>query len=230
MQGLDRERAAVGHRVAGVDREVDHHLLELRAVGEHGREAVGGEHRDLDVAADQPAEHRHERARDLVEVEQHRLQHLPACERQQLPGQRRGALGRALDLLELVRPRPRADPVAGDLRVAADDRQQVVEVVRDPARELADRLHLLRLAELVLEHPPLGDVAQHEQVPVGRELRRRADLEHQPPAVLLTVPDVLQHPLGDPVGRQEPVPVGPRALLADELVELRPISSACGCP
>ena len=36
--GLDRERAAVGHRVAGVDRQVDHDLLELRAVGQHRRQ------------------------------------------------------------------------------------------------------------------------------------------------------------------------------------------------
>ena len=34
----DRQRPAVGHRVAGVDGEVHEHLLELRAVGEHGRQ------------------------------------------------------------------------------------------------------------------------------------------------------------------------------------------------
>ena len=76
------------------------------------------------------------------------------------------------------------------------------------ARELADRLHLLRLAQLLLEHAPLGDVAQDEQVPVGHELRRRAHLEHEPPPVLLAVPDVLEHALRDPLGRQEAVPVG----------------------
>ena len=33
--GVDGQRAAVGHRVAGVDGEVDQDLLELAGVGEH---------------------------------------------------------------------------------------------------------------------------------------------------------------------------------------------------
>ena len=37
----DRQRAAVGHRVARVDREVHEHLLDLRAVGEDGRQRRG---------------------------------------------------------------------------------------------------------------------------------------------------------------------------------------------
>jgi hypothetical protein len=37
--------------------------------------------------------------------------------------------------------------------------EEVVEVVRDVARELAHRFHLLRLLELVLEPLGLGDVA-----------------------------------------------------------------------
>ena len=91
--------------------------------------------------------------------------------------------------------------------------------MRDAARELADGLHLLRLAQLLLEHAPLGDVAQDEQVPVGHELRRRPDLEHEPAPVLLSVPDVLLHALGDPSGLQEHVPIGLRALGADEIVQ-----------
>ena len=52
-----------------------------------GGRLVAGEHRDLDVLADQPPEHRHQPARDLVEVEQDRLEHLPAREREQLAGE-----------------------------------------------------------------------------------------------------------------------------------------------
>ena len=39
------------------------------------------------------------------------------------------------------------------LQIADDDGQQIVEVVRDPAGQLADRLHLLRLAKLFLGLP-----------------------------------------------------------------------------
>ena len=45
------------------------------------------------------------------------------------------------------------EPVDQELAVADDHRQQVVEVVRDAAGEPADRLHLLRLAQLLLELP-----------------------------------------------------------------------------
>ena len=38
--GLDGERAAVGHRVARVHREVHEHLRELVGVGEHRPDAV----------------------------------------------------------------------------------------------------------------------------------------------------------------------------------------------
>ena len=37
-----------------------------------------------------------------------------------------------------------------------DGRQHVVEIMRDAAGELADRLHLLRLRELVLQRAPFG--------------------------------------------------------------------------
>ena len=69
-----------------------------------------------------------------------------------------------LDRLHLLRL---AQPPLQDLRVARHDHQQVVEVVRDAAGELADRLHLLRLGELLarfLERDLLlvlgGDVAR----------------------------------------------------------------------
>ena len=44
---------------------------------------------------------------------------------------------------------------------AANGREQIVEVVRDAAGELADRVHLLRLAHLLLEPAALGHVARH---------------------------------------------------------------------
>ena len=44
------------------------------------------------------------------------------------------------------------------LQIAHDDGEQVVEIVRDAAGELAHGLHLLRLAELLLHLPTLGDV------------------------------------------------------------------------
>ena len=55
----------------------------------------------------------------------------------------------------------------GGFEIAEHDHQQIVEVVRDAAAELTDRLHLLRrgelllrLLQLLLRLAPLGDVAR----------------------------------------------------------------------
>lgn len=86
----------------------------------------------------------------------------------------------------VVRPERGAE----DLGVAQDHRQQVVEVVSDPAREATHRVHLLRLAELRLALaerlgglPELGDVVMMSHDPadgrVGEQVDRRDG--HPPP-------------------------------------------------
>ena len=92
---------------------------------------------------------------------------LAAGERQQLPGQAFAALGRRLDRLDGPRQFRVEQPLEG-LGVAADDHQQIVEVVGDAAGQFADRLHFLRhgellarLDQLLLGVAPLGGVAQH---------------------------------------------------------------------
>ena len=45
-----------------------------------------------------------------------------------------------------------------EVAVTEDHRQQVVEIVRHPARQLADRFHFLRLAKLILQVLAFGDV------------------------------------------------------------------------
>ena len=118
----------------------------------------------LHLSADQPARHLRHRADDLVEVEGDRLEHLLAAEGQQLARQRCGALGGVQDLIHLRRHRRIGlDAVRHQLRIAADRGQQVVEVVRDAAGEPADRLHLLRLAQLVLELHTIADVVDRGQ-------------------------------------------------------------------
>ena len=77
-------------------------------------------------------------------------QRLGAGERQQPPGQRRGA-GRALHRVGEVGHHlalGAVEPAAGEIDAADHHRQHVVEVVRDAAGQLADRLHLLHLPQL----------------------------------------------------------------------------------
>jgi hypothetical protein len=44
------------------------------------------------------------------------------------------------------------------IRLDADHREKIIEVVRDAARELTQRFHTLRPAELVLQLPAFGDI------------------------------------------------------------------------
>ena len=72
-----------------------------------------------------------------------------AAEGQQLLRQRRRALAGLQDLADVAAQRVGARELVEheQLRIADDHGEQVVEVVRDAAGELADGFHLLRLDE-----------------------------------------------------------------------------------
>ncbi len=72
--------------------------------------------------------------------------------------------------------------LAEDLGVAGDHRQQVVEVVRDAARQAPDRLHLLGVREPPLEPLALADVVREHE-------RGALALERDPPGADLDVDD-----------------------------------------
>ena len=89
--------------------------------------------------------------------------------------QRRGAVGRGQRsgrvFADLLRP-ALLDPGLHQVEGADDAGQQVVEVVGDAAGELADGLHLLRLAQQVFDRPLLRDVAADdvEQLAFGHRV------------------------------------------------------------
>ena len=129
------------------------------------------------------------------------------------------------------------------LVVTDDDGQEVVEVVRDTAGELADGIHALRLPQRLLLLHLLGDVADehHEAQDVAVPIagRRGDDLGGEHLAVLAPAGHVQRidrffHGRG---GEIEPEPVHPRivivtrvkdaAALADQLLS-RIAEDACG--
>jgi len=147
-----RDSSAAGHRVARVDQEVEQHLFELGRIDAHGRGRIAGFDGEFDVLAEQRvgqfAQGRHHRG----QIDHARLVAVAPGEGQQPPGGRRALLRRRQDALHVSAEfRLRAELRAQQLRLAHDRGEDVVEVVHHAARQAADRLHLLRLQELVLD-------------------------------------------------------------------------------
>ena len=175
--GLDAQQSPVGHGVPGVHAEVHHHLLQLPRVGLHLAEVRAGNDREVDVFADQASEHLLEVRQEGVEVQHLRVHDLLPAEGQELAGEAGGALRGLQDLLELA-PLRLARLAHQELGVPQDDAQRVVEVVGDAPGQAADRLHLLRLQQLRLEAPVLGDVLEgHSHAVAGQ----REDLDREDP-------------------------------------------------
>ena len=164
VAGRERQPAPVRHRVAGVDGQVEQDLLDLPRVG---LDAPGGRierGRDLDVLADHATQQGLDSGHDGVQIQHARLQDLLAAEGQELMRELGGALGGALDDLDLPPDRVlRGQRVEHEIAAAADGGQQVVEVVGHAGREPPDALHLLGLTELIFQVAALRDVAGHAQ-------------------------------------------------------------------
>ena len=74
--------------------------------------------------------------------------------------QRSGAVRGLLNLRDILARLPAAG-IQKQIRMAANHHQQIIEIVRDAARQLPHRFHFLRLAELHLQHFRFGHVGHH---------------------------------------------------------------------
>ena len=97
----------------------------------------------------------------FVEVEDLWLQHLAAAEREELGGDRGGALGGGPDLLDIA-PRFAAEIVAAQKKVGGpqDDRHLVIRFVRDATRQLSHNLQPLTLPDLFLGLTSRSDIGR----------------------------------------------------------------------
>ena len=93
---------------------------------------------------------------------------LPA-EGEQLSRQDGGPAGRASDFANVIGDRAfHPELVEKQIAVAEDRGEKIIEVVRDPAGELAKGLHLLRTDELILQLFPRGHVHERTHEADGR--------------------------------------------------------------
>ena len=162
--GLDRQAATIGHGVARVDAQVEQRVLELRRIDAGRPEAAGADHLQFHRRPDGSADQLFHAADEPVDIGRLRVEGLPPREGEQPLCQGGGPAHRVLAHADVaLRTVGLADlePPLQHLQAHADALEQVVEVVRDAARELAHGLHLLRLAQgiLCVGQPGLGQFA-----------------------------------------------------------------------
>ena len=157
--GVDDEMAALGHGVARVDRQVQQGVLDLTRIGHHHRDARSQPRLDADLLAQAAAQQVDHAVDQGVQVDRLGVQGLPPPEGEQAAGELGAERRRLLGLLQNLAVVGVGHTPLQQFQIAGDHRQQVVEVVRDAAGQLADRLHLLGLAQLLLHALARRDVA-----------------------------------------------------------------------
>jgi len=157
---FEGEPAAKGHGVAGVDGEVQENLFELAGVGFDAAERITEAQAEFDVFANETAEKLAHVGDEFVEVEDFGLKDLHAAEGEHLAGEGSGTVGSFANLLgAAVEGIFWLQMVEKQVAVAADDGEEIVEVVGDAAGHAAEGFHFLGLAELAFELFALGLVA-----------------------------------------------------------------------
>ena len=118
---------------------------------------------EIDAFAEQAAKHLVHPFHHIGEIEHARLQNLFSAESEELACEACGTFTGFLDLCHGA-GLGAADfhAVQGDVTVADDCGQDVIEVMRDAASELPKCLDFLRLAKLFLELPLFSDIAAVE--------------------------------------------------------------------
>ncbi len=111
------------------------------------------------VSPEGPAQQVREIGDQLADIRQFRVERLAPLEGQQLLRQLGAVIGRILRLAQQDAQFLIVEPSLDHLEIAADDGEEVVEVVGDAAGQLAHRLHLLGLAQLLFHPVAAGEVA-----------------------------------------------------------------------
>ena len=199
------------HGVTGIEGQVHQNLLDLSRVclDQCGRRLEP--HHEVDVLAQQAAEHRSDAVDGQVRVEYSRLKWLLAADGEELRRQLRGSRRGLLDDLDVSSYRISGrEAIQRNLTAGDDDGQEVVEIVCDPSGQAPDRLHPLRLGQLLLRSQQLLVGAQAFPIqPRGFEPERRLVGEClcqsdfalvERPTGPVENPEHADHPVLDPEG------------------------------
>ncbi len=158
VPNLDGEFSRSVHGIARVDREVEQGIFELPRIGQRIPQAPRHHRIDFHTLADCPAQHVAHAVHQPPDIHHLRFQRLAAAESEKLVREFRAA---ADPFQRVCHPRLGAF-VAGHvfrqkLQIAGHHLQQVVEIMRNAARELADCFQVLRLPQRAFRFGAAGD-------------------------------------------------------------------------
>ena len=146
----DAERAAPRHRIAGVHREIEYGEFELARIDLDRAALVRNRDFCGDVVAQRAREHVLEFGEPLAEIDHRGGEHLSARKCEQLPRETFAPASRVHDHVDDPTVLFRGQIAAQALRAAADDHQQIIEVVRDAAGQMSDGFQALGLPQRAL--------------------------------------------------------------------------------
>jgi len=166
----------------------------LGRIRQHRRQIRRQENIELDHRGNRRPQQFERLGHHVAQLHGHPLLLLAAAEGQYLLHQLRRAVRPLQHQVEItVRARIAFQSHFREFHIPDDRTQDVVEIMRDSARQRSDRLQLLRLPELLLQMAPLGDVL------------RRADDAINRPRLVLDRKSPVAHPAQLSVGSHDPV-------------------------
>jgi hypothetical protein len=150
--------------IASVHHEIDDDLFELRRIDPDPAVVGLDIQRDVHVVAHQGSQECDQIGNDLGRVHVHRYRHLGAREGEEPASDCPRPFGAGEDLVEVLANRVAIRQFrTSQFGVSPDRRQEVVEIVDDPAGELTDGLEPLVLHDLSVDDTLARDVADAQQ-------------------------------------------------------------------
>ncbi len=156
---LHADFSAGPQRIAGIERQVEQNLAELRGVGEDAPGGGGEGDDELDVFADKAAQEILGGRDDQVERNGSRVRRLLAGEGEELLREGGALFASLADFFNVAAKRVGGIEL-GEQQIAVEQEagEEIIEIVGDASGEAADDLHFLGLAELLLEPGAFGGV------------------------------------------------------------------------
>ena len=176
---FDEHPAAAGHAITGIRGEVEQNLFKLHRIDLDWIQICGQPGFDGDVYPDDSLQELLGFLNHGIQVKDGQLQELSSAESEETLDKRGCLVAGLLDFPEIAPERlVRADLLENHLAIPLNRCKEIIEIMRDTARQLADGFHALRICKTLLQLLALGEVPRHAED--GSHLSRLVAERDQP--------------------------------------------------